>query len=141
MVDRNTPDPSGLLAFVDQMVVALAKRLYLPALTVALTLPDMCAALEDPHGATSGAKYQAWLSANLAFYADKAEALYHFRCSLLHQGYGQHDKTGLRVLFLPPGTPLSNNKLSLSVTTQRPDGSTEEGFAFSIQTFIGDIDR
>jgi hypothetical protein len=44
---------------------ALTARLYYVAITTALTLPDICAALESPDGTTSGPKYKAWYNLHL----------------------------------------------------------------------------
>ena len=60
-----------------------AAGLYFLALHGALTLPDICGALESDTGTASGAKYKAWLRANVPGLASDAELIYGLRCSLL----------------------------------------------------------
>ncbi len=62
----------------------VAAGLYFLALHGALTLPDICGALESDTGTASGAKYKAWLRANVPGLASDAELIYGLRCSLLH---------------------------------------------------------
>jgi hypothetical protein len=45
---------------------ALNAGLCYLAIAMALTVPDICAALESPNGETNGPKYKAWYNANLA---------------------------------------------------------------------------
>jgi len=45
---------------------ALSAQFFSPAVVMALTLPDTCAALESPNGKTSGGKYKDWYNRYLA---------------------------------------------------------------------------
>lgn len=46
--------------YLEQIEACLQEKLYLPALASALSLPDICAALESDNGESSGTKYQKW---------------------------------------------------------------------------------
>jgi hypothetical protein len=70
-----------------QIRAASATGLYFLALFCALTLPDICGALESENGQASGSKYKAWLRANVPEQATDADLIYGLRCSLLHQGF------------------------------------------------------
>ena len=91
---------------LSQIKFALNSNLYYLALYTTLTLPDICSALSSEDGQTTGKKYADWYnkytkgkcSSNLDGFA-----CYKFRCSSLHQGTTQDNRTGYsRVLFLEP---------------------------------------
>jgi len=65
---------------------SIEQQNWYSALFVALTLPDICAALE--HGTTSGNRYSQWFESNLKQYKNflSGNDCYALRCSLLHQG-------------------------------------------------------
>ena len=75
---------------MDKIIASIRKALsdknHHAALFVALTLPDICAALE--HGSATGARYAAWFETNLPDYKGflSGRDCYALRCSLLHQG-------------------------------------------------------
>ena len=48
-----------------EIEAALAAKLYYLAVTLSLTLPDVCAALEAADGGTSSDRYKAWYTAHL----------------------------------------------------------------------------
>lgn len=89
---------------------------YYVSLLSALTLPDICAALESEDGKASRAKFITWFDAQVApsynGFLD-GESCYYFRCSMLHQGSTQHPKSKYsRIIFLEPGNrrmTLHNN--------------------------------
>jgi hypothetical protein len=84
---------------------ALNLELYYVAVVMALTLPDICAALESPDGETSGPQYQDWFNANLACTYPRMTALdcYKLRCGVLHQGRCGHPQMQFsRVIFTLP---------------------------------------
>jgi hypothetical protein len=90
-----------------QVRAASAGGLYYAALFPALSLPDMCGALEAADGRANGQRYAAWFDRWVAHsYGGflTGEDCYHFRCSLLHQGTTQHPSARYsRLLFLEPG--------------------------------------
>jgi hypothetical protein len=88
---------------------ALQARVYYLALVVALTLPDICAALESPDGQTDRDRYKVWYNANLGGrYGALTDAdCYSLRCGVVHQGRFGHPKMGYgRVVFSLPGTGI-----------------------------------
>ena len=84
---------------------ALEVELYYLAVVVALTLPDVCAALSDPRGRTTGARYKAWVERNLApkYLFINPQDIYSLRCGLLHQSQTIHQdgRFGRTVISLP----------------------------------------
>lgn len=98
-----------MLDLLDQVDAAADAGLYYVALAGALVVPDLCAALAESSGRTTGPRYMAWFRANYpAEYEEylNAEECYGFRCSFLHQGNSYPHKTGLRILFLEPVNPV-----------------------------------
>lgn len=94
-----------------QIEAAVKANAYYLALYVALTLPDICAAMEATDGIATKDRYIAWFD---RFVAPRysigstpsltGETCYYYRCSLLHQGRSQHPKMSYsRILFLEPG--------------------------------------
>jgi hypothetical protein len=86
---------------------ALNTGLYYLAIAMALTVPDICAALESPNGETSGPKYKAWYNANLANqYPNITDAdCWSLRCGVLHQGRCGHPQMQYgRILFTLPNS-------------------------------------
>lgn len=89
---------------------------YYLSLGIALCIPDICAALESDDGKTSGKKYKGWydkyVGNKLSMTADDC---YYFRCSFLHQGSTQHEKSQFkRIIFIEPNESciLHNNIIS-----------------------------
>ena len=92
---------------IQQVRVANRAGLYYVALFSALTLPDICAAVESDNGEASKAKFIDWFDNHVAprynGFLD-GEACYYFRCSMLHQGSTQHPRGRYsRIIFLEPG--------------------------------------
>ena len=87
---------------------ALQQRFYYLGIAVTLTLPDICAASEQPSGGTKGrnqASYEAWYNDNLAAkYPSLTGAdCYRLRCGVSHQGRFGHPRMQYsRVLFTVP---------------------------------------
>jgi hypothetical protein len=77
---------------------------YFLALVLALTIPDICSALESDDGETNGVAYKNWYQAHLGeAYWLAANDCWNLRCSLLHQGRSDHPKSGFeRVIFTLP---------------------------------------
>ena len=97
---------------------ALRAELYYVALAVALSLPGVCAALEQMSGSTSGkdkSLYMDWYDRYLARTYPFMTALdcYSLRCGVVHQGKFGHDKMQYdRVVFtMPHSVGLHNNVL------------------------------
>lgn len=119
--------------YLTQIELALQHNLYLIALSNALSLPDICGALNSEDNKASGKKYEAWYNkyafGKCSTHLD-GHSCYKFRCSLLHQGSTQdsseYNKSKFsRILFLEPSknSPFcfhdnifgSNNELVLNI--------------------------
>jgi hypothetical protein len=86
---------------------ALEAGLHYLAIAMALTVPDICAALESLNGETTGPKYKAWYNANLAGrYPNITDAdCWSLRCGVLHQGrFGHPNMQYGRILFTVPNS-------------------------------------
>lgn len=102
------------------------------ALSMALAIPDMCAALDSQNGETTRRKYIAWfdqwVSPKYTVGPDKrpslsGETCYYYRCGMLHQGRAMHEKLGYsRILFIEPGRGLTmhNNVLNDALNIDVP---------------------
>jgi hypothetical protein len=112
---RNSAKASNLEGINMEMIFqeidkALNAELYYLAIAMALTVPDICAALESPNGETSGPKYKAWYNGNLANqYPRITDAdCWSLRCGVLHQGRCGHPNMQYgRILFTLPN-PQNN---------------------------------
>jgi len=93
--------------FLSQIKKGLDQNLYLLSLFSALAIPDICGAMVSENGEASGDKYKTWFDKYIApkYNFLNGEDCYYFRCSLLHQGSSQHNKSNYeRVLFVEPST-------------------------------------
>ena len=99
--------------FLQEIKLALENKLYLLALQTALTLPDICGAMESDAGKANRERYCNWYD---KYAASKVDACYMssmdcylFRCSLLHQGTtiptpkGNQSAAHGRIVFIAPG--------------------------------------
>jgi hypothetical protein len=99
----------GVEHILSQLEGALAAQLWHVAMLTAVTLPDVCAALE--HGQTGKSRYSAWWEQwRDPSYADALPAadLYRYRCSLLHESKATSEKPSLkygRIAYAPAGRP------------------------------------
>ena len=91
---------------LNQIQMALNLNLYYLALFVSLSIPDVCGAIESENGKAKKSRYINWFDKYVSHkYGDilTGEDCYYFRCSLLHRGSSQHQKsTFSRVLFIEP---------------------------------------
>ncbi len=112
--------------FLSQIKKGLDQNLYLLSLFSALAIPDICGAMVSENGEASGDKYKTWFDKYIAPKYNNflnGEDCYYFRCSLLHQGSSQHNKSNYeRVLFVEPSTTtnifhnnIMNNALNIDV--------------------------
>ncbi len=96
---------------LDQIQAANRSGLYYVALFSALSVPDICGALESSNGEADGKKYAAWFDKNVgARYSVRGTPLlagwdlYRVRCKMLHQATTHLPAGGLsRVIFIEPG--------------------------------------
>ena len=116
--------PGDLLQFVAAARRAADADIWFAALPLALTLPDICGAVDDPGVGRSKKRYVAWWDANMAHRywvqpdADETpqwepftylpgDDAYALRCAYLHSGTNQAshgDERSRRVRFLGPPT-------------------------------------
>lgn len=84
---------------VESVKLSLQTENWLPAITIALTLPDICAKIDGSYGGNSQERYAAWYEANVAelpmifgpeFSPYKnfmsGNDCYALRCAFLHEG-------------------------------------------------------
>ena len=103
---------------------------YYVALFSALTLPDICAALESPNGETTGDRYINWYDHNVDSDPATGKDIYMFRCSLLHQGRTVHPKSNFaRIIFIEPG--VTTNVFHNCVV--------KDALLIDVQLFISDL--
>lgn len=101
---------------------ALSHQFYYLALIGALTLPELCAALETTDGNTSGknaALYTKWCDAWLTAYPDVAGSdIYALRCGVVHEGrLGNGKSKYKRIAFtLPDGRGNVIQQLTVNAT-------------------------
>ena len=105
---------------------AIDSGLYYLGLASALTLPDICAALESANGQTTKSLFIEWYDKNMAtrFHHLTANDFYSLRCGVIHQGKMGHAKMQYsRVLFTIPNSQnnifhdnVINDALNLDVT-------------------------
>jgi len=104
----------GVDEFFTQVGIAANNGLYFLALAGALTIPDICGALESDNGWATGAKYAAWFDKHVASLHTpgwrsgepilSGETCYQFRCSFLHQGTTHHLASNYsRIMFVECG--------------------------------------
>lgn len=91
---------------LEQLEQGINAGLYYLTLFVALSIPDICGALESKNGQADSKKYKDWFNQYVASKYNgrlSGDDCYYFRCSLLHQGSSQHDKSNYsRIIFLEP---------------------------------------
>jgi len=89
----------------EQIERALAAQLYYLAVVCALTLPDVCSALESPDGNTNGNLYKSWCDTwfTRSYQTLTSDDLYSMRCGVDHQGQlGHRHLQYSRILFTMP---------------------------------------
>jgi hypothetical protein len=119
---------------IDQMQRASDQGLYLAALMVGLSLPDMCGAIGSDNGRASGSKYRKWTTDNMSYSSDHADALYAFRCSLRHQGSAYPDRGSVPMAFVEPTNGAPQIHL---VTTVVGDGQSVVWM--SVPVFVDEV--
>src|SRR4029077_3839387 len=96
---------SPMETILQEIEKAIDAKLYYLAIVLAVTLPDICAALESADGRTRPERYKAWYRANLAskFSFLTEDDCYSLRCGVVHQGqFGFVNSQYDRVAFLMP---------------------------------------
>jgi hypothetical protein len=82
--------------YLGELLRVRDSKAYWPVLHMLLSLPDICAGLERPSGATSGDLYVAWcdryLHRNLSGANLRGSDWYRLRCAVLHLGSSLPDQ-------------------------------------------------
>jgi hypothetical protein len=107
-----------MLTLVSQTRKAMQSELYYVALMSALSIPDIAGALGADDGKSNRERYikwyEKWVRPRLKENRDRDNPFsgadcYFFRCSIVHQGSSQHEKsTYKRIIFVEPGHPNYN---------------------------------
>lgn len=115
----------SLETLIDQLEKSLDSQYYFLALTTALSVPDIAAAIGSDDGKASGAKYKKWYDdwvlPRFSINVNETrrtrgidspidiknpftgEECYYYRCAMLHQARSTHDKSAFsRVMFVEP---------------------------------------
>jgi hypothetical protein len=98
-------DDDPLFVILSDIQSCLNNGMYYAAITVALTLPEVCAALEASNGRGSSEKYKTWYNTYLAdlYPLISDDFCYSLRCSVVHQGkFGRLGEQYSRILFTIP---------------------------------------
>ncbi len=96
---------SPLHTLLDNIQGCLGSGIYYAALVTALTIPDICAALESDGAWATREKYKDWYKTYLGgnYPNLTPDDCYYLRCGVLHQGkLGRHGMQYSRVLFTVP---------------------------------------
>ena len=94
-------------ATLQQIEKAIQAELYYVAIVMALTLPDICAALETENAYSGRDEYKKWYRENLAgkFPAMSDADCYSLRCGVVHKGnLGLKGSEFSRVVFSLPNS-------------------------------------
>lgn len=144
MTESTTPGGDArehVWPFVDEMQRAYQAELYYLTLMAALALPDIGAALSDPKGVTSKAKYVAWVEEWLGYEPASAVRLYKFRCSYLHEGsFIPHATAGVdpvRILIFEPGAGRVMVHGPQATIVYTPTG--EQFSPLSLESFVREV--
>jgi hypothetical protein len=102
---------------LEEIEKALEHSLYYLAIVMALTLPDVCSALENPKGLTNGGMYRRWCKKHLKsrFPHMSPNSLQDLRNGVIHSGQtGIANQQYGRVIFTVPH-PSGNRILNSSI--------------------------
>lgn len=109
-----------------QIKLGLDHNLYLLSLYSALTLPDICGAIDSADGEASGKKYREWYEKYIGpnyHHIDSIEC-YNLRCKVLHQGKTESKKASDYYSFIAFAEPVpkEQGKISINIGKSEIDG-------------------
>lgn len=88
---------------LDQINAANKAGYYYVALVSALSLPDICGALDSPDGEASRERYITWYDHHITSGLARGQDIYHFRSSLIHPSRTPAPKGQFtRIIFMEP---------------------------------------
>ena len=109
---------------INEIKSALDQRLYLVALSAALTLPDVCGKAEYPKVGGSP-RYKKWYSTFVSDGNLPADSVYALRCSLLHEGNtNAKDKNNIKFQLMTNAYTQSFD-FCFTETVTHADGTSE----------------
>lgn len=126
----------GLEVLIDQMRRCIIADLWFPALVTALTLPDICGAIESDNGKATGAKTKSWMRRHLPTAQGNEEAaklIWELRCSLLHQASMRVTNPRAVAFFVPRPDHIELH----NVAVEFEDGETY--ILLSVPEFVEEI--
>jgi hypothetical protein len=121
---------------LEQIRNALDRRLHYLAVASALTLPDICAALESEDGETKKERYRAWYDLWLGprYPMITSNDLYRLRSGVVHQGiFGPNGMQYNRIVFMLPG------RAKLHCCISSIDNNSEAVLQLDADTFCLDM--
>ena len=116
---------------INELEFCLSNKMFIVSLNIALTIPDICSALQSENGCTTGKKYANWVDKYISPKYNQSitgDDVYKLRCASLHQGKFNHDFPKFeKIIFIIP----SNNYLHRL--------TINNSYALDVFTFITDI--
>jgi len=100
-----------MIDLVNELKQCFSNKLYRIALNTALTIPDVCSALQSPSGKTKDNKYIAWFNKYVSpkyGLPVSGESIYKLRCASLHQGKLNHDYPDFEKILFQLPSPDNN---------------------------------
>ncbi|WP_194475668.1 hypothetical protein [Bradyrhizobium sp. CCBAU 53338] len=117
------PPTNPLEPILEEIERALSLKLGYLALTVALTIPSICVALEHPSGEDDSGRYRKWYKQHIGakFKNLTPSDCWSLRCGVVHQGrFGTDSQKYDRVVFVPPTDKTLRIKGSAILNFTRP---------------------
>lgn len=100
-----------MIDLVDELKQCFSNNLYRIALNTALTVPDVCSALESDDGQTKNKRYKSWVNKYVSPKYNgviNGEDIYKLRCAALHQGKLNHDYPDFEKILFQLPSPDNN---------------------------------
>src|SRR5665213_1121371 len=118
IMDQVSPELNSILQEIEH---ALAAKLYYLAIAVTLSVPDICACLENDPDKPEWAErktYTRWCKDNLdtKFKNITGNDLYNIRGGVVHRGHFDHDKSRFdRIMFIGPESRIKAHDIIVTV--------------------------
>jgi hypothetical protein len=131
---------------LNQIQEGLKQNLYFLSLFSALTIPDICSAMESEDGLTNGNRYKKWFNEYVVkrepekYGDDKnftAADCWNFRCAILHQGRSNHERLDYkRILFIEPPNLHGIESIHACIVGANTE---EKSLLINVEKFCSDI--
>jgi hypothetical protein len=129
---------------LSQIEKGLNHNLYFLSLFTALSIPDICGAMEAEDGMAKGKEYKRWFNEYMVKrepekYGDgnnfTADDCWNFRCALLHQAHSTHEKMIYkRICFFEPPSRIYIHACVIEANNER-----EKTLLLDVNKFCLDI--